>query len=196
MEPYARKAKVPGRKAGAPIPLATPCTRTSGRFAHRRLDHARGDHPDRRARDGAGRRASGRLGARGPTRPHRTHVGHRVPRSARLRTCVSHSWPCAHRHQYFLAEPAPTSHGRSGRFLVGCHSFAASGATASRLFVTDTRCPAQNGHPMPRTRSRTWARQTWSGPRAQRHHTGCALTAATSSGSSVLFFVGCHSDNS
>ena len=52
-------------------------------------------------------------------------------------------------HQTTLVEPATTLQGVNPRFLVRCHSSARAGNRAARLLVTETRKPAQNGHPLP-----------------------------------------------
>eukprot|EP00961_Rhodomonas_salina_P292286 3932811-Rhodomonas_salina.1 len=80
-------------------------------------------------------------------------------------------------------------------FFSWCHCNEALGASVRRLFVTETRRCAQNGHPCPiRARCSTFVSHSWSSPCAHFHHTrngesGVNLRASTA----LLFFVGCNS---
>jgi hypothetical protein len=119
-----------------------------------------------------------------------------VPSSAR-RACGEARHSCSgftrHRHQTPLAEPAGTCSGVSAPFFVGCHWRARSGRKRARLFVTEARRPAQNGHPVrPAERLLGEARHSWSAPSGHFHHTRRPEPYETSSGTRVPFFVGCH----
>jgi len=65
--------------------------------------------------------------------------------------CHSCSGFWAQRHQAFLALPGVTLSGVSSPFLDGCHSAAICGKSVASEFVASTACPAQKGHPFPRS---------------------------------------------
>ncbi len=126
------------------------------------------------------------------------HRGQPRPRT-RFAPLACHSWSgCSrHCHQSFLPVPATTSSGARSPFFVGCHSAPSCGCAAT-LLVTEARMPAQNGQPR-----RPWARlafprtsgevcHSWSGPSAQRHHTGSGDPPRIWSGVRPPLRVGCH----
>ena len=123
-------------------------------------------------------------------------IGHPLFDNVRSLILADHSWsgPSGHIHQTFLLLPATTSAGVRSPFFVGCHSAAISEEKASSEFVTDTRCPAQHGHPLfDNVRSLILADHSWSGPSGHIHQTFLLLPATTSAGVRSPFFVGCHS---
>jgi hypothetical protein len=84
--------------------------------------------------------------------------------------------------------------GVSGSFREGCHSAATAGKQAARLFVEETRRPAQKGQPFPSdVRLFGVAAHSWSGPTAHFHQMRAAEPYETSWGDRTPFLIGCHS---
>jgi hypothetical protein len=111
----------------------------------------------------------------------------------RALTGADHSCPCGHCHQTRALDPTLTSRGRSGPFLVGCHSFATSGATLASARASVTFRPAQTGQPLRCcTRDAIATYHSCDGSRAQSHHAFLEDPAGTSQ-AETSFRASCHS---
>jgi hypothetical protein len=68
-------------------------------------------------------------------------------------TAVRHRWRglFGHCHHTTRVDTGVTSLGVSAPLRVGCHCLAMAGKREASEWPLDARCPAQKGHPLPRT---------------------------------------------